>query len=107
MSIIRNDQGNALYPAGWNHVAEDTSFVAGDSPASVDVRSALGRNAQRGYIICDGPGSILVNITHDGTNYLDQFTLKSGEVFDVGGFDVDTIKITHSGTDSAYRINVW
>lgn len=89
-----------------NAVFEDTSFVAGDSPATHDVNTALGQNGQDGYIICDGAGDILVEVSADGATYGDQWTQKAGEVVSLKGMSVDTIRITHSGTDSAYRINV-
>ena len=108
MSIIRNAAGDPLYPSAKNFVAEDTSFVAGDSPVALDVNAALVTgNGNRGYIVVDGSGDIAVEISHVDTNYETSFTLKNGEVFDLTGWDVDTIRLTHSGTDSAYRVHCW
>jgi hypothetical protein len=107
MSIARNDNGQPLYPVGKNFVNEDTSFIAGDSPIALDVNNTLGRNGNRGYIIVDGSGNISVEISHDGTNYTTLFTMKSGESLDLTGWSVDTIRLTHSGTNSAYRVHVW
>ena len=85
---------------------EDTSFVSGDSPATHDVNTDLGRNAKIGYITCDGPGDILIEISDDGTNFGSQHTLKVEDTINFEGINVDTIRITHSGTDSSYRILV-
>jgi hypothetical protein len=90
-------------------VDEDTSFTAGDSPQVIDVEGGLqdeltsARRGRTGYIVCDGTGDILIEISSDGTNYLPQFTLKQNEVWDAEQMDISKIRITHSGTDSAYR----
>jgi len=84
---------------------EDADFVTGDSPVTLDVNSDLSRNARDGYIICDGAGNILIEISDNGTNYGSQHTMKSGEVMSLTGLDIDSIKVTWV-TDSAYRILV-
>ncbi len=84
----------------------DTSFVVGDSPAVIDVNTDLGRNSNIGYIVCDGSGDILVSISSNGTLFGDNITLKNGETLNLDNMNVDSIRITHSGTDSAYRIFV-
>jgi hypothetical protein len=114
MSINRAGNGIPLYPSTIYKVYEDTNFVAGDSPVTLDVRTDLtptgdtkGRDANNGYIACDGPGSILVKL-YKGTLSTsgDQFTLYAGDVCSLLGEGVTKIVITHSGTDSAYRVNV-
>lgn len=85
---------------------EDASFEVGDSPATHVPNTDLGQPATDGYIVCDGDGNILIEISDDGTNYGTQLTLKKDEIFDLAGIKTHTIKITHSGTDSAYRIVV-
>ena len=90
-----------------NQSYEDSSFVAGDSPATHDVNTDLGKNAELGYIVCDGAGDITVNLSQDGTTYGDNITIKQDDVLNLDGLDVDSIKMTHSGTDSSYRIAVW
>ena len=83
---------------------EDTSFVAGDSPAVHDFYTDTSRFVQDGYIICDGAGNIQVDITRDGITYSDKWTMKSGEIVDLERLDIKKIRVTHTGTDSAYRI---
>lgn len=116
MGITRNATGNPLYNNGKMFIAEDTSFIAGDSPAAHNVTGTLTPTSStknimgnRGYIAVDGAGNITVELskTADGSAYENSFTLKSGEIFDLTGLEIGYIRLTHSGTDSAYRINVW
>ena len=87
---------------------EDTSFVAGDSPRILDFKTDVGIVPKCGYLICDGAGDLLCEISHDGTNYDNQFTIKSGEKIEcLGTCDVAKFRITHSGSDSSYRILVY
>lgn len=88
-----------------NKVYEDTSFVVGDSPVVLDMFGDTGRRSVDGYIICDGPGDILVEITRNGLTYGPQFTMKKGERFSMLRIDCDSIRLTHSA-DSAYRVNL-
>ncbi len=91
--------------SGRSKAYEDTSFVVGDSPVTLDINTDLGRNSRTGYIICDGAGDILVELSGDGTNYGTQFTMKDNEKVNLDGLSIDSIKITHS-SDSSYRVNV-
>lgn len=93
---------------GWQSF-EDSNFVAGDSPVTLDVAGELTRPADDGYIACDGTGSIQVEIAVTSENLFgDPFTVKSGEVVLIGGSSthvrVQKIRITHLGTDSSYRV---
>ena len=90
---------------GTNKVYEDTSFVVGDSPVTLDVNADMGRNARDGYIVCDGAGNILVKISRDGLTFDEQWTQKENEIVELTGLDIDKIRITHV-TDSSYRVNV-
>lgn len=97
---LRVIQSVGLYT---NKTYEDTSFVVGESPKVLDFNSDTGRNAVDGYIICDGAGNITVDFSLNGTTYGDKATLKTGEVLDLAGLDIDSLRITHTGTDSSYR----
>ena len=84
---------------------EDTSFVTGDSPATLDCNAALGRNATTGYIINDGAGSFTVSFSTDGAVFGDEHTVKANEKLKFERMSVDSIRITWV-SDSAYRASV-
>lgn len=83
---------------------EDTSFVTGDSPVTLDFNAALGRNANCGYIINDGAGNFTVAFSNDGVVFGDEVTLKDGEILNFNNLSVDSIRITWVA-DSAYRVS--
>ena len=91
--------------SGRSKVYEDTSFVTGDSPVTLDVNADLGRNAIDGFIINDGAGNFTVAISDDGTTFGDALTMKDGEIMSLTNLDIDKIKITWA-TNSAYRVFV-
>ncbi|MHA2265636.1 MAG: hypothetical protein ACXAEN_24860 [Candidatus Thorarchaeota archaeon] len=84
---------------------EDTSFVTGDSPVTLDLNTALGRNAIHGTIRNDGPGNFTVAFSTNGSDFGDAITMKRGERLPFSGLSVDSLKITWSA-DSAYRVVV-
>jgi len=84
---------------------EDTSFVVGDSPATLDANTALGRNASEFTVINDGAGDFTVSISRDGAAFGDEHTMKNGETYSLANMSVDSIRITHVA-DSAYRVIV-
>ena len=84
---------------------EDTSFVTGDSPVTLDCKTALGRNAVSGYVINDGVGNFTIATTPDGTNYGDEGTLKKNESYHFTDASIDSIRITWVA-DSSYRVAV-
>ena len=84
--------------------AEDTSFGSGDSPATLDVLTDLSRFGNDGYVRCDGAGDIIVTISSDGSTFGSNTRIKQDETLTLRALKVDQIKITHSGTDSAYRV---
>ena len=83
---------------------EDTSFVTGDSPVSLDINTALGRNAKTGWVKNDGNGNFTISFSINGADFGDEITMKTGEVFSFDNQSVDTIKITWVA-DSAYRVS--
>ena len=86
-------------------VFEDTSFVVGDSPVTLDFNAALGRNATRFSLVNDGAGTFTVKVSNDGDTFGAAYTLKAGETYPEEmsvNIDVDSIKLTHV-SDAAYR----
>ncbi len=90
--------------------AEDANFQSGDSPIEIDIFGSLtGGTSYRtaeGYITCDGPGSIQIEVAETPSEYGGALTLKSGESLSLSRSRVGIMKITHLGTDSAYRLVV-
>jgi hypothetical protein len=91
------------YP-GLCKTYEETDFTSAKSPATHDFNNDTGRYAVDGYIICDGPGNIQVDYSRNGVTYSDKWTMKEEEQVDLLRLDIDKIRITHTGEDSAYRI---
>lgn len=91
---------------GLSKAYEVTSFTSSISPVVYDVNLNLGRHSIDGYIVCDGTGDILIEFSSDGIKFSDQHTLKEDEILLLEYYDIHTIRITHSGTDSSYRILV-
>ena len=87
---------------------EDLDFQAGDSQAVLDVEAEIGIAGIDGEILpksnTANEGNILVELSADGTNYGNQFTVFYGSPFSLFGHSVKKIRITHSGTDSGYRV---
>lgn len=84
-------------------ISEDTNFVTGDSPASFDVNTALGRNGTQFSVWNDGPGDFTVAVSNDGATFSGEHTMKQNEVFTINNIEVDTVRITWVA-NSAYRI---
>lgn len=98
MSQNQYDQPKKVYFS-----SEDSSFVTGDSPVTLDVRSTLGRNSVDGYIINDGSGDFTVTLSEDGTNYGQDITMKDSEVLSLKSMSINKVKITWV-SDSSYRV---
>lgn len=82
---------------------EDTSFVTGDSPVVLDVNTDLGRNGHAGYIINDGEGNILVEISDiAAATYGGQHTLKKNEILELTSIVIDKVRLVWV-TNSSYR----
>lgn len=88
--------------------AEDLDFQAGDSPVVLDINATLGVPSIDGRMVAKSTagntGNVLVEISTDGTNYGDQFTLFYLETFPLSGYSIKKIRFTHTGTDSGYRV---
>jgi len=82
---------------------EDTSFLTGDSPVTLDLNTALGRNATQFSIQNDGSGDFTVSLSTNGATFGDEKTVKDGEVYEGDNISVDSIRITWVA-NSAYRV---
>jgi hypothetical protein len=89
---------------GLNQTYEDSSFVTGDSPRTIDAYTDLGHYVQDGYIIVDS-GELQCDVTRNGIDYGDKFTIKSGEKVSFLRMDIKKIRLTWV-SDSSYRINI-
>ena len=87
-----------------NKTYEDSSFIAGDSPAVHSFYGDMGYNSIQGWITCDGPGNISVAFSRDGITYGDEWTMRLGENTSLRGFDIHSIRVTRLTADSSYRI---
>ena len=88
--------------------SEDLNFQAGDSPVVLNIVGTLGVPTVDGRLVAKSTsgsvGNILVEISTDGTNYGNQFTVFYLETFPLMGYSIKKIRITHTGTDSGYRL---
>lgn len=82
---------------------EDTNFVVGDSPVTLDLNTALGRNSTQGWILNDGAGNFTLAFSTDGIAFSDEITLKEGEKISFDNISVDSIRITWVA-NSSYRV---
>lgn len=82
---------------------KDTSFVTGDSPVTLDINAALGRNATGFFIVNDGDGDFTYAFSPDGSTFSDEITLKNNEWKIYTYLSVNSIRITWVA-DSAYRV---
>jgi hypothetical protein len=95
----------ATYVDGDTVAYEDTSFATGDSPAVLDIFTDLGRIAHEGYVICDGPGRILIELSTDGSAYGGQHTLYDGDTLSFSNLKIRRIRLTWVD-NSSYRVMV-
>lgn len=84
---------------------EDNNFSTGDSPAILDVFTDLGRIGHDGYLVNDGPGNILLEISADGTAYGGQHTIRSKEILSLKDSAIKKIRLTWA-QNTAYRVLV-
>ena len=84
--------------------SEDLNFQAVDSPVVLDIEYGLSTHSVDGEIYCNGIGNVLVELSMDGSTYGNQFTLLAYETFSLFGYKLKSIRFTHSGADSSYRV---
>jgi len=81
---------------------EGTVAAAG-TPVTLDVNADLDHNAGDGYIVCDGPGNLQVDISKNGLAFETDVTVEEDEVVLLKGLNVDTIRIDATVSGTAYR----
>jgi hypothetical protein len=95
----------AFAPLGVVNKTYEGTLVVGVSPLSIDFNADAGRNSKEGWIACDGLNlEMSVAFSRDGTTFGDDWTMRSGELTNLANFDIDTLRLTHTGDDVPYRI---
>jgi len=95
----------AFAPLGVvNKTYEDTLLV-GVSPLIIDFNTDAGRNSKEGWIAADGVNlAMTIAFSRDGVTFGDDWTIRSGELTNLANFDIDQLRLTHTGDDVPYRI---
>ena len=83
----------------------EATLTVGVSPLDIDFKADSGRNSKEGWITCDGTDvEMTIAFSRDGTTFGDPWTIRSGENTNFQNFDIDTLRLTHTGDDVPYRI---
>ena len=80
------------------------SLTAITSPVLIEFNSDQGWNSIQGWINNDGAGDISVAFSRDGTTFGDNWTMKQGELSNLKGLDIHTLRITRITADANYRV---
>ena len=92
-------------PLGVVNKSYEGTLVVGISPLLIDFKADAGRNSKEGWITCDGVGvEMSVAFSRDGVTFGDNWTIRSGENTNFANFDIDTLRLTHTGDDVPYRV---
>ncbi|GAF92577.1 unnamed protein product [marine sediment metagenome] len=95
----------AFQPLGVVNKSYEATLTVGVSPLDIDFNSDAGRNSKEGWITCDGTNvEMTVEFSRDGITFGDPWTIRSGENTDFANFDIDTLRLTHTGDDVPYRV---
>ena len=90
-------------PLGVVNKSYEATLTAGVSPLVIDFNADAGRNSVDGWITVD-TNSLTVEFSRDGLTYGDPWTMNTGENTHLLNFDIDSLRLTHLGSDAAYRI---
>jgi len=92
-------------PLGVVNKSYEGTLVVGVSPLIIDFNADAGRNSKEGWVTCDGVGvEMTVAFSRDSITFGDAWTIRSGENTNLQNFDIDTLRLTHTGDDVPYRI---
>lgn len=84
--------------------SRDDNFIASNDPALFDLNSLLGKNGTEFVVTNEGGGDIDVSYSSDGSIFNTPFRVSCNRKFgDLSG-DIHTVKIEHTGIDSAYSV---
>lgn len=84
------------------------SLTEGSSTETLDFNAVRGYNAHFGYV--DNTASsnpVIVEVSNDGTNYADAFTVPAAKSVSIDGMNINTIKLTRKTGDSAGEVVLW
>jgi len=91
-------------PLGVVNKSYEGTLTAGVSPLIIDFNADSGRNAKEGWITCDGVGvEMAIAFSRDGVTFGDNWTIRSGENTNFANFDIDQLRLVHTGDDVPYR----
>ncbi len=92
-------------PLGVVNKSYEATLTAAGSPVIIDFNSDAGRNSKEGWITADGTSvEMLVAFSRDSITFGDDWTMRSGENTNFANFDIDTLRLTHTGDDVPYRV---
>lgn len=94
---------------GRPYVRETNVAVAGVPNIELivtDPVQGLGRNAHTGYIICDGPGNLLIRLSNNGTTFAPIQTIIPNQILNLDTEDIFTISVDASVNATKYRMAV-
>jgi hypothetical protein len=92
-------------PLGVVNKTYEGTLTVGVSPLIIDFNTDAGRNSREGWITADGVGlEMSVAFSRDGITFGDNWTMRSGELTNLANFDIDQLRLTHTGDDVPYRI---
>lgn len=83
----------------------DLTFVTGDSPVSLDIKSTLLRNGVDGFIDNFGQGALTYSYSSDGVSFGDEVYLPPGAQDDLRTLSIDTLRITWV-SDTSYEVRI-
>lgn len=81
----------------------DNSFVTGDSPVTLDINAALGRNARSVSVAVTGAGAVDVGFSYNNSDWATDIRLTGGSSIELTDVDIDAVKMTWVA-DSAYAV---
>jgi len=95
----------AFSPLSVVNKSYESTLTAALSPLIIDFNLDAGRNSREGWIACDGVNlEMSVAFSRDGITFGNDWTMRSGELTNVANFDIDQLRLTHTGDDVPYRI---